>query len=187
MEIWWKVLKEYCFENRRIGHFAQCSKWPQTKLKESGSKSTLHMCTVGPQVPNFPPFCSTISRFRDISHFRIFPLTPMLKFHSATKFVKLGWLAREVIAYLHSIMVANVLIAFDWHRMKTVGVAFWNFQPPYGSVLTKISKCHNIFNFWLIAKKSNSLYSLITIIFVIKFEIVGEVAFWNFGSYGVPC
>ncbi len=51
-------------------------------MKESGIKNTLPMCTVVPWVTNFCPFRSTISRFQDIAHFRIFPLTPMLKFQS---------------------------------------------------------------------------------------------------------
>ncbi len=49
-------------------------------------KSTQHMCTVVPQIQNFRPFRSTISRFQDIAHFRIFPLTYMLKFQRVTKF-----------------------------------------------------------------------------------------------------
>ncbi len=48
------------------------------------------MCTVVPRVPNFRPFRSTISRFQDIPHFRIFPLTPMLKVQSAIKFLNFG-------------------------------------------------------------------------------------------------
>ena len=36
---------------------------PQTKLKELGIKSILHTCTIGPRVPNFRPFRSTISGF----------------------------------------------------------------------------------------------------------------------------
>ncbi len=47
------------------------------------------MQTLGPGVPNFHPFHSTISRFRDIPYLRIFPLTQMLTFQSATKFLKL--------------------------------------------------------------------------------------------------
>ncbi len=62
-------------------NFAKCTEWPQTKLKESGIKSSLHVCTVVPRVPNFRPFRSTISHFQDLTYFRIFPLTPMLKFH----------------------------------------------------------------------------------------------------------
>ena len=42
------------FWNLNIGNFAaKCTEWPQTKLKESGMKSTLPMCTVVPRVPNF--------------------------------------------------------------------------------------------------------------------------------------
>ncbi len=57
----------------------------QSKLKESGRKSTFYVCTVGPWVPNFRPYCSTINLFREIPHFFI---DPMLKFQSATKFLK---------------------------------------------------------------------------------------------------
>ncbi len=49
-----------------------------------GYQSTLHMYTVVPRVPNFRPFRSMVSRFQDIAHFRIFPLTPTLKFQSVT-------------------------------------------------------------------------------------------------------
>ena len=45
---------------------------------------------LGPRVPNFHPFCSSDSCFQDFAHFMIFPLTPMLKFQSAAKFLKLG-------------------------------------------------------------------------------------------------
>ncbi len=38
------------------------------------------------RVPNFHPFRSIIKRFQDIAHFIDFPLTPMLKFQSATIF-----------------------------------------------------------------------------------------------------
>ena len=55
---------------------------------------------------------------------------------------------------LYSTMVANVLIKFGWHRMKTLrGVVVLKFPAPYGPVLTKISKCHRFFNFWHITKK----------------------------------
>ncbi len=61
-----------------------------TKLKESGINSTLHMCTVVHRVPNVYPIHSTISRFQDIAHFTIFPMTPLLKFQSATKYLTFG-------------------------------------------------------------------------------------------------
>ena len=47
---------------------------PRPKIKESGIKSTLPMCTVVPQVPNFHPFRYMINHFQDIAHFRIFPI-----------------------------------------------------------------------------------------------------------------
>ncbi len=52
----------------------------------AGIKSTLHMCTVVPRLPTFRLFHSTISRFQDIAHFRIFPLTLLLKFQGAANF-----------------------------------------------------------------------------------------------------
>ena len=67
--------------------------------KESGIKSTLHIYvgyTVLLQVQNFRLFRSTISRFQDIAHVRIFPLTPMLKVQSATKFLIFGRLSKHV-------------------------------------------------------------------------------------------
>ena len=46
----------------------------------------------------------------------------------------------------------------------------------------KISKCHQIFNFWQIAKISMALHSLMTALFIIKFgshqiKAVGGAAF----------
>ncbi len=55
------------------------------------------MCTVIPRVQSFRPFRSTISRFQDIAHFRIFPLTPMLKFQSVTIFFYFWQMAKKVI------------------------------------------------------------------------------------------
>ena len=55
------------------------------------------------------------------------------------------------------------------------------FPAPYGCVLTKISKWHNIFKFWEIVKNGYSLNSLVTNIIAVKFvcnwmNIVGAVA-----------
>ncbi len=49
-------------------------------------KSTLHVQYTGPLIPNFRQFGSTISHFQDIAHFRIFSLTPTLKFQRSTIF-----------------------------------------------------------------------------------------------------
>ncbi len=53
---------------------------------------------LGQWVPNFHPSHSTTSHFQDIAYFRIFPLTHMLKFLSATKFLNLDQLPIKVIA-----------------------------------------------------------------------------------------
>ncbi len=59
-------------------HQEICTEWPQTELKDSDMKSILHMEFPEPGVPNFHPFRSTINRFQDNAHFRIYPLTPNL-------------------------------------------------------------------------------------------------------------
>ncbi len=41
--------------------------------------------SIGIQVPYFHPFRSTVNHFPDVVPFRVFLLTPMLKFHSAIK------------------------------------------------------------------------------------------------------
>ncbi len=54
-----------------------------------------YMVRCSPQVANFHPFHSTISLFQDIAHYRIFPLTPMLKFQSATIFFNFWQIANK--------------------------------------------------------------------------------------------
>ena len=111
-----------------------------------------------------------------------------VKFQSVTKCLKFGRLLSTVIA-----MVANVLINFDWHWLKTVGgVPFWIVPALYGPLLTKNSECHIICNFWQITKTFITLYSSITTLVMVKFcsdrmKIVGKVAFWNVCSHRVPC
>ena len=93
----------------------------------------------------------------EIFHILGSPFIPIIKISKCHKIFK-TWLIAKKSNSLYFTMVANVLIKFGWHWMKTLGgVAFWNFQP-HGPVLRKIPKCHNIFKFWQIAKKSNSLY-----------------------------
>ncbi len=80
-------------------------------------------------------------------------------------------------------MTALFIIKFSSDRIKTIGeVAFLKFPAPYVSVLTKISKCHNIFKFRQLAKTFITFYSNMTTLFIIKFEsdqmkIVGGAAF----------
>ena len=79
-----------------------------------GQQSTLHMSTVVPRVLNFRQFRSTISHFQDIVHFRIFPLTPMLKFQTATKFLILADCQNiyNFIFSYGSLMAALLIIKF---------------------------------------------------------------------------
>ena len=57
------------FENHKIGNFAKCTKWPQTKR----IKTTLHMYTVVPRVTNFRPFRSMISQLHILGFFHRLP------------------------------------------------------------------------------------------------------------------
>ncbi len=150
--IGWKLGEEQIFKNCKIRNFAKCTRWPQTKLKESGIKRNLHMCTIVPRVPNYHPFHSTISRFRDIRHLG-FPIDSHVIILKCHKFCE-AWPIAEKSNSLYSPMVNNVLIQFGWEPAKSViEVAFWNFQlDPCGPVLRKISMCHNFCNFWQIAK-----------------------------------
>ena len=74
------------------------------------------MCTLVPRVPNFRSFRSTISRFQDIAHFRILPLTPMLKVQSATFFFNF-WQISKTFITLYSLMTALFIIKLgsDWY------------------------------------------------------------------------
>ncbi len=82
-----------------------------------------------PWVHNFHPVHShsTISPFPDNQHFRTFQLNSMLKFWRAIIFLNLGNCQES--NSLYNTIVTNVLIKSGWDRMKSVGVAFWNFQP----------------------------------------------------------
>ena len=83
-------------------------------------RSTLNMQFLGVRVPNLHPFHSMISRIQDIAHFRIFPLTPMLKFQSAT-----FWGDCLNSSNFFCLMTALLFIKFGSNRIKTVtGVAF---------------------------------------------------------------
>ena len=118
------------------------------------------MCTVIPRVPNFHPLRSTINRFQDIAHFRFFPSTPMLKFQSATLFLFLA--DRQNIynfAFRHDCRIYHKV----WLKSaKNCRSSVLKFPAPYGPVLTNISKCHTIFNFWQIAKTFTTIYCPMT-------------------------
>ncbi len=93
--------------------------------------------------PKFCPFRSTISLFETF-HILGFPLTPILKFQSATIFLKLGRLPRKVTACIAP-WCPHVLIKFGWYEMKTVGVIAFEISSPIWSCVNKKN--------WQIAKK----------------------------------
>ncbi len=94
--------------------------------------------------PNFRPFHSIISRFWDIFHILGFPLTPVLKFQSATKFY--FWADYQHIrnfSFPHDYLIYHKIwfwLDETWRRSRVL-----KFPAPYGSVLTKSSNCHNFF------------------------------------------
>ena len=72
------------------------------------------------------PCRSTISHFQDIAHFRIFPLTLILKFQSAIKYLNFGRSPIYTITF-YSLMTILFIIKFGSDPMKTAGgVAFSN-------------------------------------------------------------
>ncbi len=225
------------FENSKIGNFAKCTEWPQTKLKESDIKGTLHMCTVALRLPNFRPFRFTISRFQDIAHFTIFPFTPMLKFQSATKFF--GRSAKHLWLYFpydclidHKVWLRSVqncrssvlesvikesgsrnrasrypIIYVHCSTQCTVAPRVTNFRPFRSTIshfqdiahftifpLTPMLKFQSATKCLILTDYQNiymTLYSLIAALLIIKFgsdriKTVG-VAFWNFQPHMVLC
>ncbi len=158
--------------NRNIGNFAKCTEWPQTELKESGMKSTLRLYLQGRRGPNFHQFRSTICRFQDM-HILGFSHWLNVKISKCYKRFNFSQIAKTFVT-LYSLMAALVIIKLGSDRITIVGgVAFWNLQPhmPYGPVLTKNSKCHKVFNFWQIAKSFITLYSPMTILFIITLGV----------------
>ena len=80
-------------------------------------------------IKNFRPFQSLIIRFQDIAHFKIFPLTPVLKVQGVAIFLFFLQITKTFII-LHSFMIALFIITSGSDRRTTVGgVAFGNFQP----------------------------------------------------------
>ena len=53
------------------GENQKCTEWPQTELEHLAVKSTLCTLNTYPWGPNFGPFCSTISCFRDTNMYKI--------------------------------------------------------------------------------------------------------------------
>ncbi len=138
-----------------------CTEWPEAELKESPMKSTLH-------IPSFRPFRSTISRFQDITHFRIFPIDSQVKIskcHKILSFLSDRQNVHKCVFPYDCLIYHKVLWSDKICRRSSV----LKFSAPYGHMLTKISMCHKSFKF-LHIKKSISLYSLMTNLLRIKFD-----------------
>ena len=115
--------------------------------------------------PKFLPVSLYDPPFSRYSTFYVFPLTHMLKFQSATIFLKLGRLPRKVIFHHGSQCPQKVWLTSD----ESCRISLLKFPATYGPVLTEISKCHKIFKTWPIATKSNSLYFTMVANVLIKF------------------
>ena len=91
---------------------------------------------LGPRVPNFLPVRSMVSRFEDIAHVRIFPLTHMLK--------KSWPNAKEEYPVLHhdSQYTHNVWLRLEEKSMRSISLTF---PAAYGPVLTKFQSA---ITFW---------------------------------------
>ncbi len=93
-EIWWKLLKEWCFENH-IENFAKCTQWPQTKLKESGIKNTFHIyvhCST--PSPKFSSISLYGQLFFEIFHILGFPIDSHVKISKCHKIFNLRQIAK---------------------------------------------------------------------------------------------
>ena len=92
--------------------------------------------------PKFHPFRYTISRFQDIAHFRIFPLTPRLKFQSDIKILNFG---RSANIYQNFLLLHDYLI---YHKVWLRSDQNWRrstilkFLLPQGPMLMKKKKNH---------------------------------------------
>ncbi len=129
-------------------------------LRQTRKATYIYTVHIGPRVPNFHPFRSTISHLQDIAHFTIFPLTAMSKFQSATIYFLAVCEKMYNFIFCHDCLIYN---KFGSDRLKTVGIAFPEFSALYGPVLTKFQIAIGGL------PKSNSLYSVMANILTIKF------------------
>ena len=142
-----KTVEGVVFRKSWNRKFCKVHRMTPTKLKESGIKTALNMCTVVPRVPNFRPFRSTSGRSWDISHFK-FPFDSYVKIPKCHKIFK-TWPIAKKSNIRYSTMVAqcphNVWVIWDENCERN---SVLKFPAPYGPVLTKnvpTKKCHNFF------------------------------------------
>ncbi len=154
--MWWKLLKEYHFENHRIRNFANCTTWPQNQTQGiRHQKYTQYMCNVVPQVPNFCPFRSAIGHFQDFPiDFRGLPIDSHVKISNCHNIFKF-WQIAKISITVYFPMTALLIIKFGSNQMKTVGgVAFWNFQPHMVLCSQKFQSAIKFLNFCKLPNKA---------------------------------
>ena len=81
------------FENLDIRNFEKCTEWPQIELKRIWHEE---YSTYGAPDTSSPKFSHYDQPFPDIAHFRIFPLTPILKSQSVTHFYDLKFIKIKI-------------------------------------------------------------------------------------------
>ena len=124
---WMKTVRAVAFWKSYHRKFSD----PKLNLKNRTWKVP-YICSTNTASPKVSSFSLYDHPFQDIVHATISPLTPMLKFQSATKVLKLPRKCKSLYS-------PTVSTKFAWDPMKTAGaVVFWNFQPYiYGPVLRK--------------------------------------------------
>ncbi len=126
-----KLWEKKPFENLNNKNFAKYTDWAQVKSKTLTWKLP-HICSS--QDHKSQIFIS-FTLWSDISYFRIFPLTPLLKFQKCHRMFKALLFAKKS-NILYATMVSNVLLKFGWDWMKDCrsGIlkfpAHWWITPP---------------------------------------------------------
>ncbi len=88
-------------ENNLTHLKSECTEWPQNYLNHLSVKSTLYTLNTHTRGPNFTPFRSTISRFRDtrlskIGMHRMTPELPYQGYHRTGKTGKTGKMVKKI-------------------------------------------------------------------------------------------
>ncbi len=138
---------------------------PKPNSRNRVSK-TFYMCSIEPWVPKFRQFCSTISRF-EIFYSLGFTIDAYIKTSKCQESFK-TWPIAQKSDSLYSAMVANVLIKFVWHEMKTVGGEAFEIYSPIWAC-TCWEKVQSAIKSLADRQKSNSLYWPLIIILYVKF------------------
>ncbi len=124
----------------------------------------MHYSTLNPKFLSVSLYDQLLSRYYT---FKDFPIGFHVKISKCCKICNFCRLLKR----LYSLVTALFIIRFGSYRIKTVEgvISCLKFPAIYGPVLTKISKCHKIFNFLEITKTFITFHFSITTLFIIKF------------------